>query len=678
MHASRIVEWGLTALVLALALLPLVVLAWRSSRRGIAYLLVVGWLVVPLAATWGAVLFRSVPTPEAEVKGRPIEAPLDEYVTSKTCESCHPSQYASWHRSYHRTMTQAVTPASMRGDFDDVRLEHDGKIYDLTRDDDAFWVEMDDPDRRDTRTAPRVKRRVMLSTGSHLDQMYWLDAGRGDRNLMTFPFFYSLRMNRWLPLEAAYMAPPGAQNIGNKSGFWNTNCLKCHSTAADTRLEEGSGASGQPSFDTQVVEFGISCEACHGPAAEHVRINRDPAHRFGQYLGTDADLSIVNPGKLDAKRSSEVCGQCHGLSIPLAEGRKAMLSDPNAPGYKPGDDIYDTRIYLRHQFTDPDFETDDEVTHARTLAHARSQPRFVDGNFWPDGMVRVSGRDYSSLLESGCYQEGEISCISCHSMHKGEGDERSTDEWAHHQMKPEMYGNQACLQCHETYAEPDALAAHSHHESGSTGSSCYNCHMPYTTFGMLKGIRSHDIASPSVTETVNTGRPNACNLCHLDQTMSWAADHLSSWYGTPPPELSEDQRRIAAGPLWALTARAGVRALTTYSMGWDAAIEASGSDWMAPILSELLADRYYTVRYNAERALRRIEGFEDFDYDYVLADEEQADAVFRARMIWSAAEPPAEKHRVQALLRFDSGTIDGAEMGRLQKTRDDTPVWILE
>jgi hypothetical protein len=155
MHASRIVEWGLTALVLALALLPLVVLAWRSSRRRLAYLLVVGWLAVPLVATWGAVLLRSVPTPEAEVKGRPIEAPLDEYVTSKTCESCHPSQYASWHRWYHRTITQAVTSASMRGDFDDVRLEHAGKTYDLTREDDAFWVEMDDPDRRDSRICAR-------------------------------------------------------------------------------------------------------------------------------------------------------------------------------------------------------------------------------------------------------------------------------------------------------------------------------------------------------------------------------------------------------------------------------------------------------------------------------------------------------------------------------------------
>ena len=28
------------------------------------------------------------------------------YVSSNACLSCHPDQYSSWHRSYHRTMTQ--------------------------------------------------------------------------------------------------------------------------------------------------------------------------------------------------------------------------------------------------------------------------------------------------------------------------------------------------------------------------------------------------------------------------------------------------------------------------------------------------------------------------------------------------------------------------------------------
>ena len=35
------------------------------------------------------------------------------YVTSAACRSCHPREYESWHRSYHRTMTQVVSPATV-------------------------------------------------------------------------------------------------------------------------------------------------------------------------------------------------------------------------------------------------------------------------------------------------------------------------------------------------------------------------------------------------------------------------------------------------------------------------------------------------------------------------------------------------------------------------------------
>ena len=46
--------------------------------------------------------------------------------------------------------------------------------------------------------------------------------------------------------------------------------------------------------------------------------------------------------------------------------------------------------------------------------------------------------------------------------------------------------------------------------------------MPYTTYGLLKTIRSHtDQQSVGRRRRVETGRPNACNLCHLDKTLAW-------------------------------------------------------------------------------------------------------------------------------------------------------------
>jgi CelD/BcsL family acetyltransferase involved in cellulose biosynthesis len=45
-----------------------------------------------------------------------------EWTGSTTCESCHPDHYASWHRTFHRTMTQEATPETVLGAFDGRRL----------------------------------------------------------------------------------------------------------------------------------------------------------------------------------------------------------------------------------------------------------------------------------------------------------------------------------------------------------------------------------------------------------------------------------------------------------------------------------------------------------------------------------------------------------------------------
>ena len=58
-----------------------------------------------------------------------------------------------------------------------------------------------------------------------------------------------------------------------------------------------------------------------------------------------------------------------------------------------------------------------------------------------------------------------------------------------------------------------------------------NCHMPHTTFGLFVAMRSHRVDSPDLALAVESGRPNACNQCHLDQSLQWTADWLSEWYG---------------------------------------------------------------------------------------------------------------------------------------------------
>ena len=52
-------------------------------------------------------------------------------------------------------------------------------------------------------------------------------------------------------------------------------------------------------------------------------------------------------------------------------------------------------------------------------------------------------------------------------------------------------------------------------------------------------------------------------------------------------------------------------------MGWQPAIGASTSEWMARYLAHLLTDPYDVVCYIAGKSLRVIAGFGDLKYDYV-------------------------------------------------------------
>ena len=116
---------------------------------------------------------------EAQVKNRPIQVLENGYVSSNTCEACHPHEHATWHSSYHRTMTQVATPETVLGDqtmgstghFDGEVQTCLGKEYRLGRDGDRFWVEL--PSKTDRKDEKPDRRELVMTTGSHHMQAYW-------------------------------------------------------------------------------------------------------------------------------------------------------------------------------------------------------------------------------------------------------------------------------------------------------------------------------------------------------------------------------------------------------------------------------------------------------------------------------------------------------------------------
>lgn len=479
-------------------------------------------------------------------------------MSSDACRSCHPSEYASWHRSFHRTMTQVATPDVVRATVP-ASLEQDGATYGVTRRGDQLVASM----------PGEGERPLLLVTGSHNYEGFWME-GQREGELRMFPFVYVFREARWIPRRDVFLQPPDAPAHAVR---WNSNCIQCHAVGGRPGHDEDLDR-----FRTRTAELGIACEACHGPGGPHARKQRDPVTRYA-HRG-EPDPSIVEPHRLDAERASSVCGQCHAYAFPRDESE--WWKNGYSARFRPGDALGPSRVLL---FYEELGKTGSPVLDAS-----------LESLYWSDGTIRVGGREYNGLARSPCFERGhgerKLSCLSCHSMHASEPED---------QLRQDRTGNETCLSCHEGLRA--AVTAHTHHAEGGTGSRCVSCHMPKTTYALLKAIRSHRIESPSVAVAVATGRPTACNLCHLDRTLRWTDDALVRWFGRPRTPLGADDERVPASVVAALRGDAAVRALLAANLGEPDALAVSGSDWERPILERLASDPYAAVRLIAARSM---------------------------------------------------------------------------
>jgi len=635
--------------VLAAALLPLFLFARSHRARQGAVAL---WVVLSAAGVFGASAYRSA-TLGPPVLNRPLEVPDGDYVSSDACRACHPGHYDSWYNSWHRTMTQVVTSETVLGDFEVDTLRVGDWSYDLGREGDAFWVEMYDPARGE-----RARFPIVMSTGSHHLQIYWFGSEGAGRRLGMAPFAYLKESQRWAPRSAIFIEPE-SQDPKNEHGRWNRSCIACHSTAPRPHIND----VGMP---TEASEFGIACEACHGPGGPHVgEYSSNPLRRYRKHFDDIPDETIVHPARLDKQASVEVCGQCHGFTQFPDDPEDLAQVQREGFSFRPGDRLAETgRVVVRGG---------EHASDPRVAEAIENYGLELDSMFWSDGMVRVP-REYNGLLESACYQRGEMTCLSCHKMHKSQEDPRSVKEWADDQLDVGMRGDAACLQCHESFET--RIEAHTNHATESSGSRCQNCHMPYTSYGLLKAIRQHEIDSPTVAATVETGRPNACNACHLDRSLGWAAEKLGEWYGQPIPDLDEQQRTLASGVEWMLTGDAAERALAAWYAGWEPARTASGS-WMMPHLAQLLEDPYPAVRYIAWRSLGTMEDLDALDFDFVGPDAHRAEVRDTLWERWNR-ERRKPGDRASSMLLYPDGSLDRLALGELLRERDDRIVFISE
>jgi hypothetical protein len=543
-------------------------------------------------------------------------------------------------------MTQIASPEAIVAPFDNVQLTKSGHTWRLERRGDQFWVDMIDPvyerdlrqhghnpytvSRQSETGAPRRLAQVLMTTGSHHRQSYWVssgDPGRGNQ-LLQLPWTYQIDEQKWIPLDDAFLHPA---NTHLDYASWNESCIGCHAVAGKPGLDVELDF-----VDSSVVDFGIACESCHGPGGEHA----DHHRRFKD--AQPGEPTIVNPRHCSHRVSSQICGACHSFSY--------------------------ARDYWSWRIEGHDFRPGQDLETVRVVSRLEDLPRndSLRGGFWDDGTARTGGREYNSLSMSACYQKGTLGCLSCHSMHNYME--------ADHQLATGMQGNDACISCHAEIGRD--IPGHTHHDAESAASLCYSCHMPYTSYALLSVVRSHRIDSPRVSTDVQFGRPNACNLCHLDQTLDWTDSKLSQWFGTEKAKLSDEQRQVAASLLWLLRGDPAQRVTVAGNFGLAQSREASGEDWMAPFLAVLLEDPYSAVRWVAYESLKELPGFSDVEFNFVGSAEQRRQARQEITRRWTElARSPRGESRL--LLKSD-GSVDTDSVEKLVAQRNDRATSITE
>ncbi|MDE0693475.1 MAG: multiheme c-type cytochrome [Gammaproteobacteria bacterium] len=420
----------------------------------------IGAVLVLAALAWGAVAAvedtDAAPTPP------------------EVCRDCHLPEFEAWQRSDHFQSMRLAEENAVLGDFSDVRVRFHGIESRFFRTGDEYRVETV------SASGERGVFPVRYTFGWRPLQQYLLDAG--DSRLQAFDVAWDDRPaaqggQRWFHLQPDEEVVPGHPFFWTGHAMhWGSQCAACHST----HVTKSADASGH--LSTAFEAANVTCEACHGNAAVHVRHARagttgnvphagfvdGPAPRIAWRLAPGE--RIATPDKAGDSREIDQCGGCHALRTPL-------------------------------------------VADARGKAfHDAYRIELVDSlHYFPDGQIREEVFVLGSFLQSRMHARG-VTCGNCHDPHSGG-------------LVAE--GNGVCSQCHR--AASYDVPTHHHHAAGTSGSACIDCHMPARTYMGVDPRRDHAFPIPRPSLSAEFGVPNACTGCHEGRSDAWAQEKLSDW-----------------------------------------------------------------------------------------------------------------------------------------------------
>ncbi|MGE4371903.1 MAG: tetratricopeptide repeat protein [Xanthobacter sp.] len=459
-----------------------------NQVQNILVALVIGLLAataIMLGQTETASAITRLATGPAQIaQGASPPADTQHAYGAQECATCHAAEVEAWRGSQHAMAMQHADARTVRGDFNDVEVEHLGSHARFFRKGDAFMVTTDGPD-----GAPHTYE-VTYTFGVEPLQQYLV--AFPDGRIQALPFAWDSRPKaeggqRWFHLYPDQPVPAGnTLHWTGQDQNWNHMCAECHST----QVRKGYDAATD-SFHTRFSRINVGCAACHGDTQRHLewaaRSHDDGAS--GDSLKGFATMAARRPTP-DWTPDPDTGSPAHGVSRPAGDevetcARCHSRRSPFSEDWQPGHPLMDTHLPV-----------------------LLSQGLFED-----DGQMLDEVFNDHAFKQSLMYAKGVV-CSDCHDPHS---------------QKLKADGAQVCGQCHL----PERFEAQSHtgHPPGKNAPDCISCHMPARTYMVVDERHDHSFRIPRPDLSVKFGTPNACTDCHADKSASWAAEAVERWHG---------------------------------------------------------------------------------------------------------------------------------------------------
>lgn len=346
----------------------------------------------------------------------------EAYAGAKACNKCHGNQYQSYLHTAHQMASIPATDTSVHGSFakgeNIFNIDKDQKIVMEKRAGGLFQTYY-------VKGKLKKEYRFDVVFGGVKGQSYLFWKGN---ELYQLPLSYYSQRHQWSTSPGYGFNFVDFRAIGIR-------CMECHASYIAQLPQSAEKLTGNDQFDKSTMIYGIDCERCHGPGAQHVEYQAENP-------GIKTSKFITRYASLTRGQRTDMCAVCHsGIHNVLLK---------STFGFMPGDTFSKYKL--------PEF-----YQHRDT------------------GAIDVHGKQLQLLQSSKCYMYSKMDCATCHDTHKNT-------------RGNEVLYTQKCLGCHNTgnhtYCKmTNKLTA------DILQKNCISCHMPKLTTNVIK-VQVADKAPP--------------------------------------------------------------------------------------------------------------------------------------------------------------------------------------